>query len=47
MCIALLSVATIMDSLVCSRQEIRDKISDFMRNIIHAKPLEESLLIID
>ena len=37
----------LMDSRVCSRQVIRDQISNFMRSILHAEPLDESLLVID
>lgn len=36
-----------MDSRVCSRQGIRDQISNYMRTVMKAEPLDESLLIID
>lgn len=35
------------DIRICSRQGIRDQINNFMRNIMHAEPLDESLLYID
>lgn len=35
------------DTRVCSRQGIRDQINSFMMNIMHAKPLDPSLLILD
>lgn len=34
------------DTRICSRQGIRDQINNFMLNIMHAEPLDESLLII-
>ena len=37
----------LMDSRVCSRQGIRDQISNFMVNVMKASPLDESLLVID
>lgn len=37
----------LMDSRVCSRQGIRNQISEFMMNIMHAEPLDASLLKID
>ena len=35
------------DIRICSRQGIRDQVSSFMRNVMHAEPLDESLLVID
>lgn len=35
------------DTRICSRQGIRDQISSFMSNVMHAEPLDKSLLIID
>lgn len=35
------------DTRVCSRQGIRDQINAFMMNVMHAEPLDKSLLVID
>ena len=35
------------DIRICSRQGIRDQVNSFMRNVMHAEPLDESLLAID
>lgn len=35
------------DARICSRQGIRDQINSFMTNIMHAEPLDKSLLVID
>lgn len=35
------------DTRVCSRQRIRDQINSFMANVMHAEPLDKSLLTID
>lgn len=37
----------LLDNRVASRQEIRNQISKFMTDIMHAKPVDESLLIIN
>ncbi|MEG1799294.1 MAG: 2-hydroxyacyl-CoA dehydratase family protein, partial [Synergistaceae bacterium] len=37
----------LMDSRVCSRQGIRNQISEFMMNVMHAEPLDASLLKIE
>jgi len=37
----------LMDTRICSRQGIRDQISNFMRSVIGAEPLDSSLLVID
>jgi len=37
----------LFDNRIVSRQGIRDQISNFMRTVMHAEPLNESLLVID
>lgn len=35
------------DTRVCTRQGVRDQINSFMQNVMHAQPLDASLLVID
>lgn len=37
----------LMDKRVFSRQDMRNRMNDFMFNVMNAKPLDESLLVID